>query len=160
MLNKNLVASLISLVVACAPAQKTQPVQPSPVVQVGPAAKDDTILFGISPRPNGHYGAGFDGNSIAVFESGAWVTSLMGRVERGRLPADVVARIRTELASAKWEIARDEVTCAAVPMSFTDYTVSGKLVFTDAMCSGQHLDADSAKVLDDVTKLVTAAIAK
>jgi len=166
MLNKNLIASIISFAItsACAPAQHAPPAQPAPVVHVGPApgtcAKDERILFGISPRPNGQYGAGFDGKAIVVFESGAWVTSVMGREERGCLPQDVVVQIRTELASAKWEVANDLITCAAVPTHFIDYRVFGKVVFTEAMCSGSRLDADSAKVLDDVTKLVTAAIAK
>jgi hypothetical protein len=164
MLTKNLFASIISLAItACAPAKQPQPVYPAPVVKLAPVAcdPDDTrILFGISPRPNGQYGAGFDGKAIVVYESGAWVTSQMGRIERGCLPADVVVKIRTELASAKWEVAYDEITCAAVPMYFVDYTVFGKGVYTEAMCNGQRLDADSAKVLADVTKLVTEATAK
>jgi hypothetical protein len=164
MMTHRLFASLVSLSIAsaCAPAQHVEPAKPAPVVPVAPTpvAKDDAILFGISPRPNGQYGAGFDGKAITVFENGDWVTSVMGRIGRGHLPADVLAQIRTELASATWKVAYDQLTCAAVPSFFIDYRVSGKLVYTQAMCNGAQLDAESAKVLDDVTKLVTAASAK
>jgi len=163
MLNKNLFASIFSFAItACASAPQPQ-AQPAPVVKLAATTcdpDDNRILFGISPRPNGAYGAGFDGKAISVSESGAWVTSQMGRIERGCLPADVVVKIRTELASAKWQVDHDVITCAAVPMYFVDYTVFGKGVYTEAMCSGSRLDADSEKILRDVTNLVTAATAK
>ena len=115
------------------------------------------LLIPAGPTP---YGADFDGKAIAVYESGARVTSQMGRVARGCLPADVVVKIRSQLASARWQVTFDETIWAAVPMYFVDYTVFGKGVYTEAMCNGQRLDADSEKVLADVTKLVTEATAK
>jgi len=165
MLNNPYLASIIlAIASACAPAQQAQPAEPAPVVHVAPTpgtcAKDDRVLYGQSSRPNGRVAIGFDPINIVVYESGAWAVSNMGATRTGCLDAAFVAKIRGELAAAKWEVDSDVITCAAVPTHFTDYTVLGKLVFTEAMCSGTRLDAESAKILADVTKEVMAATAK
>ena len=68
-------------------------------------------------------------------------------------PSDVVD-LEAKLAKAPWKITTARVHCMAMAQTATEYTVKGKVVWTDKMCSGQTLDKDSAAAIDAVKAVV------
>ena len=72
---------------------------------------------------------------------------------KGRYSRSVMAMIRADLSAANWRVSHATVACMAFAAVETQYSVDGKLVWTDEMCGSDQLDAKSSKRLANVMDL-------
>ena len=159
MLKTLLLASLVALPAAAQPAPPTPPGPPPP--GFAPAvcrAKGDVLLDIDLGAPNTH---AFNTWSVALHENGAVIrrdfdkdgklTSMVGPACLSNAQLDA---IKKELAASKFTIKHAEIACAAISATWVDYSVGGKLVFSEHMCGHDYLDDASAKALHDASDIL------
>jgi hypothetical protein len=78
----------------------------------------------------------------------AGTTTKSGTLSRAQLQT-IQRLVRT-----RWSVKTHEVACLAYAMEYTQYSVNGRMVWHDEMCSGTSLDRVSAKRLDQVMAIV------
>ena len=100
---------------------------------------------------------------FTLTDTGAWTYKAhqlkIARSYAGCLGAAELASLRSKMARVPWTLTHLDVTCAAIPTTFTTYTVEGKARYTQAMCSGDTLDAASQQVVGEINTLVGKLIA-
>jgi hypothetical protein len=155
--------ALACLTLACA----TAGAQPAPPARKAPPPKGcvahGTPVFEIDHRVDP--GAKMPTSTFKIFESGAWTyesTDAEGKAGeplRGCFAGDDLAAIKKDLESP-WKITNAKFHCMAHSSAFTEYSVNGKIVFTQRICNGQSLDEASQKALTELearAKTVTGA---
>jgi hypothetical protein len=111
-------------------------------------------LVQLGSEPAGHVTKIFSGEGWRAQE-----IDKAGKVtdqKQGCLDNTEVHDLQAKLDKAKWKITTARNHCMAMATTSTEYTVKGKVVWTERMCSGQTLDKDSAAAID----AVKAALAK
>src|SRR5258706_1653246 len=131
---------------AAAPVAPQVPRQPPPP---DACTADSNVLFGMKTGTQ----------SLVLAEGGRWSVVDDTGARNGCLDAATVAKLRAQLARAPWHVYFSARACIAIAKSATEYTVFGKPVFSDDHCS-RMLDEVSQKILDDVTRTLTAVTAK
>jgi hypothetical protein len=102
------------------------------------------------------------GHVTKLFAANGWTAADVDKSgkaaneEKGCLGPSDVHELQATLDKAKWKITTARNHCMAMATTSTEYTVKGKVVWTERMCSGQTLDKDSADAID----AVKAAVAK
>jgi hypothetical protein len=98
-----------------------------------------SIRYGsVSPAPT---------KTVEVTSSGAWAVKLFDAsgslvsVSRGHLDRKVYEQVRAAVIAAPWTITQSSIACFAYSPSYTQYSIQGKAMFTDQMCSGATADA-------------------
>jgi hypothetical protein len=149
-----------------APAPVAQPVDPPPAppVEAAPAERrrpacaeaNGPALVVVDRIKQGSQGSPAQTQSATIFDNGAWSMNdtLGGAPESGCVPDDDFARVRDELANAPWQIQRAKFRCMMVSLVHTDYSVHGRLVWTEKVCSGETLDKASAAAIADVDAVI------
>ena len=153
MLNQLIFASAIALGLSSSVADARR--IPTPVVQ-------SQIVFSIDQRLK----AGVEMNEFhfELRADGTWSyvetkkQSIQKRA-KGTLSRGQTQKIRTLLRTS-WTVSRADITCMAFAAVFQEYSVNGKVVWTDEMCSGMSLDRTSEKRLAQVMAIVNPLIAK
>ncbi len=137
---------LASLIAACATAPS--PARTSPKLA-------DAILFEIDHQKDA---GDFVTSFTVVHESGAWTyRDSTGSSRSGQLSPTDLHAIATALHGAPWHVERAAITCMAYSAQYVDYVVDGKRVWTDRVCTPEHLDDHSRKQLDAAIQTVTSA---
>jgi hypothetical protein len=147
---KLLVASLIAL--GCSSSVVAAPRAPNASVVFEMAEK---LKIQSSNFPTSRFSLRADGRWTYVVEVDGKVTKRRG----GVLARGSVQKIRTALAAATWQFTLAEMRCMAEAMTFTELSANGSVVWTDEMCSGRILDANSRKRLETVMAIVNPLIA-
>jgi hypothetical protein len=99
----------------------------------------------------------------AIYDSGAWTASGSDNKgkplpsEKGCLDEPTLAKIRSELKTATFQVRHNKIHCMMVSQTFTVYSVNGKQVWTAKVCNPDALDDASAKVLADIESALAAA---
>ncbi len=155
MMKPLILASLLTSVAAAAPSA---PPPAPPINRVASTCKQaGDVLFESTGKPIGANKVATD--HVMLWANGAWsfaqtkADGVAGRLVSGCLADDKLVTVRTALTKAPWTIKHWEVSCAAIGPNLTEYAVRGKLVYTDAVCSADELDADSAKRLAEVVAI-------
>jgi hypothetical protein len=155
-----ILASLLTSIAAAAPSAPTPP--PAPPINRVPSMPSTCkqagdVLFESAGKPIGANKVAT--NHVTLWANGAWsfaqtnADGAAGRQVSGCLADDKLVTVRTALTKAPWQIKHWEVSCAAIGTSLIEYSVRGKLVYTDAICSADELDADSTKKLAEVVAI-------
>ena len=158
------IAALALLAFGCATTAIADPVpKPAPVRR--PPAKGcvakGTPVFEIDHKADP--GAKLATSSLRLYESGAWTyepKDAEGKPEpakRGCLAADEKTAVKADL-EVPWKVTTAQFHCMAHSSAFTEYSVSGKLVYTARLCSGKTLDEASQKALTDLEARLTKAV--
>lgn len=100
--------------------------------------------------------------TVRLFASGGWTFDETTKTKATRsfsgcLGKDAVATIIADVDAAPWQVTRKPIACRAYGSRSTAIKIDGKLVFTERACSGDVLDADSAKRLAEIEKLLDVA---
>jgi hypothetical protein len=159
---------MLALVACASPPPPAPPVDPPPAPIAAdplppampadrakpPACADANgpALVAVDRIKQGTQGSPEQKQTATIFDNGAWsmTDTTGGAPESGCVPDDDLKRLRDELASAPWQIQHAKFRCMMVSLVHTDYTVHGKLVWTDKVCSGETLDKASAAAIADV----------
>lgn len=158
-----LASAIVAALALCASAASAAPNSKPPATT--PPACDATgpVLFGldVEPAPNLPTRQ-FRDKAFRLHDNGAWTYVETRDGKRlhdlaGCLTAQTTAAVRKRLALAGWKVTQAPIVCTIAPGWITRYSASGKVVFTEAMCSGSTLDTRSRQILDqtiaEVTKL-------
>jgi len=148
MFNNLIVASALALALAptlaCARSpMKPSPVQPDVIFQIDHRLKADVDLN------EWHFELHADGNWKYI-ETSKQAIKMTGT---GRYSRSVMAMIRADLSAAPWRVSHADLACMAYAVANTQYSVDGKHVWTDEMCSVDRLDPKSTKRLANVMEL-------
>ena len=104
--------------------------------------------------------AGDAGHLTKIFEGNGWSAADVDKAgkaekeEHGCLGPSEVRELQGKLDRAKWKITTARNHCMAMATTSTEYSVKGKVVWTEKMCSGQTLDKDSQAAIDAVKAVV------
>jgi hypothetical protein len=120
------------------------PVQPRLVFEIDHRNKVDADV------PESHFELRADG-TWSYFRT---VKQAIQLQTGGKLSRAKTQRIRALLAQAPWRVTTDQITCKAFAISNTQFSVGGRQVWTEEMCSGQHLDRRSTRRLAQVMAIV------
>jgi len=96
------------------------------------------------------------GHVTKIFEGNGWLAQDIDKAgktsneDHGCMSPSDIRELQDKLAKARWKITTARVHCMAMAQTATAYTVKGKVVWTEKMCSGQTLDKDSAAAIDAV----------
>jgi hypothetical protein len=130
----------------------------APVKKIGCRVDGATVvevkLVKLGSEPAGHVTKIFSGEGWRIEDidkAGKASDEKHGCVDEAELRG-----LEAKLDKAKWKITTARNHCMAMATTSTDYTVKGKVVWSERMCSGQTLDKDSAAAID----AVKAAVAK
>jgi hypothetical protein len=66
--------------------------------------------------------------------------------------------LQAALKQATWKFTTARIKCMAMSVRHTEWTVDGKVVWDDKMCSGKTTDAPTQKAIDIVKALETNAV--
>jgi hypothetical protein len=119
----------------------------------GPTAVEVKIVQ-LGSEPAGHVTKLFEGNGWTIADIDK--SGKADKEEHGCLGPSDLRELQAKLDKAKWKITTARNHCMVMATTSTEYTVRGKVVWTERMCSGQTLDKDSAAAID----AVKAAVAK
>lgn len=108
--------------------------------------------------------AGMSTSDFTLMTNGRWsyVEIIDGKVTKrgaGTLSHADVVKIRAALAPAKWTFTLARLRCMAEALTYNEVSFAGAVVWTDQLCSGKILDADSRRRLDQVMTIVNPLIA-
>ena len=103
-----------------------------------------------------------DQRTVTLADSGAWTADVTvdGRLVRrtaGCLTGDALARIAKAVKDSSWSVTKLAVTCRAMSVRSTVVKVDGKQILVERLCGAEQLDADSAKALHEIEKLLADA---
>jgi len=122
------------------------------------------VVFEIDHRADP--GAKLATSAIKVFGTGAWTrdeTDADGKAATQRTGCFAKAdakQLETTLAGATWKVTTARIHCMARSATFTVFQVGGKPVYTQRLCSGDALDAQSQKKLDAAVAQVETELAR
>jgi hypothetical protein len=100
------------------------------------------------------------GHVTKIFSGEGWRTQQIDKAgkptdeKHGCVGGTEVHDLEAKLDKAKWKITTARNHCMAMATTSTEYSVKGKVVWSERMCSGQTLDKDSAAAIDAVKALV------
>jgi hypothetical protein len=130
------------------------PAPATPADRMRPACGEanGAALVAVDRIKQGMQGAPDQKQTATIFDGGAWTMTdtVGGAPESGCVPDADLGRLRDELAKAPWQIQHAKFRCMMVSLVHTDYSVHGKLVWTEKVCSGETLDKASAAAIADV----------
>jgi hypothetical protein len=111
-----------------------------------------TVLVAVDRIKQGSQGTPDQKQTATIFNNGAWsmTDTVGGAAEAGCVSDADRIRLRDELANAPWQIKHAKFRCMMVSLVHTEYSVHGKLVWTEKVCSGETLDKASAAAIADV----------
>ena len=93
-----------------------------------------------------------------VFGAGGWIQHVvrgdLAEEHHGCLTADQRAKLDRLVKSVPWKIETARITCKAMSLDSTVYTVAGKS-WTQRLCGAEHLDDKSAKALAEIESIVS-----
>jgi hypothetical protein len=140
------------------PVAADAPPPASPADRMKPACAEakGPALVAVDRIKQGAQGSPDQKQTATIFDNGAWsmTDTTGGAPESGCVPDDDLARLRDELAKASWQIQHAKFRCMMVSLVHTEYSVHGKLVWTEKVCSGETLDKASAAAIADVDAVV------
>jgi hypothetical protein len=137
---------------ACASAAASPEPAAGPASPAAACRPAGAVLFEIDHRvdPGAHLAT----SSTKVFGNGAWTheeTDADGKAapqRAGCFDKPELKQLETTLAGATWKVTTNRIRCMAMSPAYTVYLVRGKQVFTQKLCSGASLDANSRAKLD------------
>jgi len=99
-------------------------------------------------------------SAIVLYANGAWRSTDSQHTTTGRMTADQLADVQRDVDGSPWtSLPNRGASCGAITLERTVYVARGKIVWTAAGCSHNHLDDASAKNLAALQQLA-ATIAK
>ncbi len=113
------------------------------------------VLFEIDQRAAGKRTTA----TTLLYGNGAWRSKTfdtdgkLADTEHGCLEHEHLERIVAALRGATWKVTHTAPTCALSPR-WSTFTWKARRLFTERACSGDALDADSAKALDLIQQYV------
>ena len=150
---------IASLVAACAtvPASADPKTPLAPAAPKKPAPKASCMPTG-TPIFESHktVKTGTGPETLArIYDNGAWtfddkdkdgksIKSVIGGV---CISETQLTDARAAIKAATWTVTTEKIKCMAMSLDETIYSVAGKEVFRDTLCSGKHLDDKSAAAL-------------
>lgn len=141
----------LPLVLLAAVASAEPPPAPRPAA--APTCKPTGgVLFAIDHKVDP--GAKLATSSTKLYGNGAWThdeTDAEGKAlapTAGCLAKTDTGQLETALKAAPWTVTKARMHCMAMSSQFTVFTLNGKTVFTQRLCSGDVLDAKSKAALD------------
>ena len=152
-----LAALAVAIVALAAPAYARKAPPPKGCVARG------TPIFEIDHRVDKE--AKLPTSTFKIYESGAWTyestdaEGKAGEPKRGCFAGDDLTKIKADL-EVPWKVTTAKFHCMAFSPAFTEYSVNGRQVFTQRLCSGKSLDDASTKALAELearAKTVTGA---
>jgi len=162
---KHALLTLALLPLACASNAAAAPDAPSrPAAHADSCSAAGAVVFEIDHRVNP--GAKLATSTVKVFASGAWTRDEIdgdGKAaarRTGCIAKPELKQLETTLSGATWKVETARMHCMAFSAEFTEYQVNGKLVFTQRLCSGLSLDANSRAKLDAAIATVDGELAK
>jgi hypothetical protein len=100
------------------------------------------------------------GHVTKIFERDGWLVQDIDKAgkpaneQHGCVGGTAVHDVQAKLDKAHWKITTARNHCMAMAQTATEYSVKGKVVWTEKMCSGQTLDKDSASAIDAVKAMI------
>ena len=88
-----------------------------------------------------------------LLSNGNWSYVTKTTTKAGKLSRAQVEKIQ-RLVRTRWNVTTHDVACLAFASEYTEYSVNGRKVWHDEMCSGTSLDRDSHKRLGQVMAIV------
>jgi hypothetical protein len=152
---------VLSSLVACGTSQDVVATTPSskPVASAQPATCDGGDIILQIDRKSIHRSPDPTVSSITIRSSGAWTfddldDDKLVRKQGGCLAAADVAKMRTALDAAPWQLTHPVAVCEIAIVVRTEYRVNGRHVWTAMGCAGASLDDKSQAALDSALALV------
>ena len=146
-------ALALLLLASTAVADPAEPMRKIMCKSEGPTVVEVKVVQ-LGSEPAGHVTKLFEGNGWTAADIDK--SGKAANEEKGCLGPTDVHELQAKLDKAKWKITTARNHCMAMATTSTEYTVKGKVVWTERMCSGQTLDKASADAID----AVKAAVAK